>query len=88
LSLSIPIFFCKRSRHFRISSFDERAAIEFAVMQDERRRRNIKSTGSTRAKAKFDDQIIAIAAIEGATIIYRMMKILKKWPMPDLMSWA
>lgn len=60
----------KRSKHFRVSSFDERAAVEFAAMQDERRRNGTRSEASTRAKAKFDDQIVAIAAVEGASVIY------------------
>jgi len=58
----------KRSKHFRISAFDERSAVEFAAIQDERRRNGTKSEAPTRAKAKFDDQIVA--AVEGATIIY------------------
>lgn len=60
----------KRSKHFRISPFDERAAVEYAAVQAERRRNGTKSEAPTRAKAKFDDQIVAIAAIEGATAIY------------------
>lgn len=54
----------KTSKHFRVVAFDERAAVEFAAAQANGR-------GSTpRAKAKFDDQIIAIAAVEQATVIY------------------
>lgn len=60
----------KRSKHFRISPFDERAAVEYAAMQVERRRNGTKSEAPSKAKAKFDDQIVAIAAIEGATVIY------------------
>jgi predicted nucleic acid-binding protein len=59
-----------RSRHFRIAGFDERAAIEFAAVQRERVASGQKNDGATRAKAKFDDQIVAIAAVESATIIY------------------
>jgi predicted nucleic acid-binding protein len=59
-----------KSRHFRIAGFDERAAIEFAATQAQRIASGQKNEGATRAKAKFDDQIIAIAAVEGATIIY------------------
>ena len=57
------------SKHFRIAAFDERAAVEFAARQADR----IAGGGrmpASRAKAKFDDQIMAIAAIEGATTIY------------------
>lgn len=54
----------KTSKHFRVVPFDERAAVEFATAQ-------VNGRGSTpRAKAKFDDQIIAIAAVEQATAIY------------------
>ncbi|TDK37027.1 type II toxin-antitoxin system VapC family toxin [Rhizobium deserti] len=60
----------KRSRHFRISAFDERAAVEYAAMQIERQRTGKKFEAISRAKAKFDDQIMAIAAVEGAAIIY------------------
>lgn len=59
-----------KSRHFRIASFDERAAVEFAATQAERMAAGPKTEGATRAKAKFDDQIVAIAAVEGATAIY------------------
>ena len=59
-----------KSRHFRIAGFDERAAVEFAATQAERVASGQKNEGATRAKAKFDDQIVAIAAIEGATTIY------------------
>ncbi|WP_051949153.1 type II toxin-antitoxin system VapC family toxin [Methylosinus sp. PW1] len=59
-----------KSRHFRIAGFDERAAIEFAATQAQRVASGQKNEGATRAKAKFDDQIVAIAAVEGATVIY------------------
>ena len=54
------------SRHFRIATFDERAAVEFAARQAERIEASERAPASTRAKAKFDDQIVAIAAVEGA----------------------
>jgi hypothetical protein len=58
------------SRYFRIVAFDERAAVEFAARQAERKAAGVKSSPQTRAKAKFDDQIVSIAAVESATIIY------------------
>jgi len=58
------------SRHFRIAPFDERAAVEFAARQAERIAANIRAPATTRTKAKFDDQIVAIAAVENATTIY------------------
>ena len=59
-----------KSRHFRIVGFDERAAVEFAATQADRIASGQKNEGASRAKAKFDDQIVAIAAVEGATVIY------------------
>jgi hypothetical protein len=58
------------SKHFRIAPFDERAAVEFAARQAERLAASARAPAATRAKAKFDDQIAAIAAVEGATTIY------------------
>jgi predicted nucleic acid-binding protein len=58
------------SRHFRIAGFDERAAVEFAARQAERIAGGWRAPATIRAKAKFDDQIVAIAAVEGATAIY------------------
>ena len=60
----------RRSSHFRIAPFDERAAVEHAARQ---RRRTSSPSGRapvSRPKAKFDEQIIAIAAVEQAEIIY------------------
>lgn len=59
-----------RSRYFRIMGFDVRAAVEFAATQAAREASGEKTEGANRAKAKFDDQIVAIAAIERATVIY------------------
>lgn len=58
------------SRYFRIAPFDERAAVEFAARQAERVAASGRAPAATRTKAKFDDQIVAIAAVEGATTIY------------------
>jgi hypothetical protein len=57
------------SKHFRIAAFDERAAVEFAARQAERIAGG-RAPAAPRAKAKFDDQIVAIVAVEGATTIY------------------
>jgi predicted nucleic acid-binding protein len=59
----------RTSRHFRIAPFDEKAAVEFAASQVDKRRQGKKSAAS-RTKAKFDDQIVAIAKTEGASAIY------------------
>jgi predicted nucleic acid-binding protein len=58
------------SKHFRIAPFDERAAVEFAASQANRVGQGIKAVVGGRQKAKFDDQIVAIAAVESATVIY------------------
>jgi predicted nucleic acid-binding protein len=58
------------SRYFHIASFDLRAAVEFAATQSSRVGGDGRTVAGTRAKAKFDDQIAAIAAVEGATTIY------------------
>lgn len=57
------------NRYIRVSSFDLRAAVEFAAMQRERKLTGITSA-EPRQKAKFDDQIVAIAKVEGADVIY------------------
>ncbi|MEI9409153.1 type II toxin-antitoxin system VapC family toxin [Mesorhizobium salmacidum] len=60
----------KSSKYFKIVPFDERAAVEFAAIQTVRQATGTRSTTSPRAKAKFDDQIVAIAVVEGATELY------------------
>lgn len=58
------------SKCFRVASFDERAAIEFAASQAKRIADGERAPAVTRAKAKFDDQIVAITVVEGATTLY------------------
>jgi predicted nucleic acid-binding protein len=58
------------TRHFRVAPFDERAAVEFAVTQAERLESGAKPVSTTWAQAKFDAQIMAIAAVEQASVIY------------------
>jgi hypothetical protein len=53
------------SKHFRVVDFDIRAAVEFAARQSTRPRGTVPRT-----KAKFDDQILAIATVENASVIY------------------
>ena len=58
---------------FRVASFDERAAIEAAARTSDARARGQKkggNPGATKTKIKFDRQIVAIAAIEGASAVY------------------
>jgi hypothetical protein len=59
-----------RQSCFRVASFDERAAVEAAVRTCEALRRGARRAGASRAKIKFDRQIVAIAAVEGATAVY------------------
>ena len=64
----------RRVRGCRIAPFGDRAAIELAEMQDvlinEAPPRLRRQERETRAKAKLDQQIVAIARCEGVTAIY------------------
>jgi hypothetical protein len=64
----------RQSRAFRIASFDERAAVEVAmtIRQDIEKlgRKRGRTVTATWAKVKFDRQIVAIAKVNGASIIY------------------
>jgi predicted nucleic acid-binding protein len=58
---------------FRIVGFDQRAAIEAAIRTHEARQRGLKKGGvadQSKTKIKFDRQIVAIAAVEGARAVY------------------
>jgi hypothetical protein len=57
---------------FRIEPFDTRAAIELAALSREALGRQGKRGGATGvwAKVKFDRQIVAIAKVAGASVIY------------------
>lgn len=55
-----------RHKAVRVAPFDEKSAIECAAMSKDRARRKHQST---RNKAKFDEQIVAIAITERAEII-------------------
>lgn len=57
-----------RTRCVKIAPFDERAAIEHALREADRKA--ARAAGVPRPKAKFDDQIIAIAQTENASVIY------------------
>ncbi len=62
-----------RSRFFRVAEFGERAAVEAAELTRESLAAGDKrgaTPDANWAKVKFDRQIIAIARVEGATIIY------------------
>lgn len=57
----------RNKRAIQIVAFDELAAVECAALARERAARG---STSPRAKAKFDEQIVAIARFHGATEIY------------------
>ena len=62
-----------RSRYFRIEPFGERAAVEAAAMTRDAISRGSKlgsAIESSWAKVKFDRQIVAIAKVSGANVIY------------------
>jgi hypothetical protein len=59
------------SYSFRIAPFDEKAAIELAFLIDADLQSGKRlSDVETKAKVKFDRQIIAIAKVQGANVIY------------------
>ena len=57
-----------RSRYFRIAPFDQLEAVECAVMANARRT-GAQLTQAQKRKAKFDEQIVAIARTQMATLI-------------------
>ena len=60
-----------RKAVFSIESFDQRAAIELAVMSRDELGKKLPKTGvPTWAKLKYDRQIVAIAKVCGASEIY------------------
>lgn len=58
------------SKFFKMAPFDERASVEFAAAQIQRASTGQKACSCPRAKAKFDDQIVSISAVEGAEEIF------------------
>ena len=59
----------KSSSAFRPASFDDRAAVQVALMSRDPGDRH-RTSADTYAKIKYDRQIVAIAKVEGATTIY------------------
>lgn len=59
------------SRVFSITPFDTRAAVECAAIEDaDFSRIRAVPESESKAKVKFDRQIIAMAIVRGATVIY------------------
>jgi hypothetical protein len=80
---------------FRVAAFDERAAVEVAVRTFQARQSGQKKGGNpdaTKAKIKFDRQIVAIAAIEGASVsipttrMFSLMRARRECRLTDLPS--
>lgn len=57
-------------RCIEVAPFDDRAAIECALLVDELERRQLSGEQETKAKVRFDRQIIAIAKVAGAHQLY------------------
>jgi len=62
----------RSSAFIRIESFDERAAVELAMRLREARKGGDQREGLpiTKGAMKFDRQIVAIALVSGATVLY------------------
>lgn len=62
----------KKSRHFRVEPFCERAALEVALISRDARASGDKKDGrdATWAKIKYDRQIVGIAAAHNAGTLY------------------
>ena len=60
------------SAYIRVESFDERAAVELAIRLRDARRAGDQREGLpiTKSAMKFDRQIVAIALVSGATVLY------------------
>jgi hypothetical protein len=60
------------SAYIRVESFDERAAVELAMRLRDARRAGDQREGLpiTKSAMKFDRQIVAIALVSGATVLY------------------
>lgn len=58
------------SKVFEILSFDEMAAIECALLVDDNELKQIKDTNDTKAKVRFDRQIVAICKAHNAEFLF------------------
>lgn len=83
----------EKSAAFQIEPFETRAAIELAIMTQSAMAAGDKKAGSiaTMAKIKFDRQIISIAKVHKASVIYSDDKNLAKFSaahgIPCVASW-
>jgi hypothetical protein len=62
----------RSSAYIRVESFDERAAVELAMRLRDARRAGDQREGLpiTKNAMKFDRQIVAIALVSGASVLY------------------
>jgi predicted nucleic acid-binding protein len=62
----------EKSAAFKIAAFDQLAAVELALLQDspKHKQKSSLTVVETKAKLKFDRQIIAIAKANGVRVIY------------------
>lgn len=80
------------SYSFVVGPFDERAAIELAMLEDNDLKSGKKlDNKTTKAKIKFDRQILSIAKVQGASVIYtddnNMAKLAKSNGMDVVLTW-
>ena len=81
-----------KSPVFRIEPFDSRAAIELAEMTSQGLKPGKKLTSvESKAKLKFDRQIVAIAKVNQVTAIYtddkKLAAVAKSWGIPAVLTW-
>jgi predicted nucleic acid-binding protein len=69
-----------KAAHITVAPFDMMAALEHSVRMKERG----KLTGAEKRNAKFDEQIIAIAAVNRAEVIYSSDGDIKRGAGPDI----
>jgi hypothetical protein len=59
------------SRNFEVAAFDIKAALELSILRDpDLQGKKDLDDNTTRAKIKFDRQIVAIAKVRGADCLY------------------
>jgi predicted nucleic acid-binding protein len=80
------------SHSFIVGSFDQRAAIELAMLEDaDLKSGKVLDNTTTKAKIKFDRQILAIAKVQGASVIYtddeKLAKLAKNNGLDVVMTW-
>lgn len=80
------------SYSFVVGSFDQLAAIELAMLEDaDLKSGKVLDNTTTKAKIKFDRQILAIAKVQGASIIYtddeKLAKLAKNNGIDVVMTW-